>query len=205
MSAKRNVVPRSQAESSGSSVQVLTNRGSINEGTANTSSRIIEQCLQWVTIERDKKAARRDRRKNRRMGQTNADDDASSGDEALNVLDSLLQQLPVLDPPLRVPMKRRRTLQKRRSLVAMASDSEYGSDGEVVVPECEEWLKMPEEIGWNEFKLEVLKLTHTLRCKGWRRVELERYKDIDIEKISGALTNAVSLSQATIKHYADIL
>jgi choline kinase len=72
------------------------------------------------------------------------------------------------------------------------SDTEYASDGDALVPGCEEWLKIPEEIGMDGFKREVLKLTHTLRCKGWRRVDLERYKEVGISRISGALTNAVS-------------
>ncbi|KAH8153465.1 uncharacterized protein LAJ45_02278 [Morchella importuna] len=43
----------------------------------------------------------------------------------------------------------------------------------------------------DEFKNQVLRMAHTLRCKGWRRVSLDRYKEISVERISGALTNAV--------------
>ena len=74
-----------------------------------------------------------------------------------------------------------------------SSDTEYTSDGDAVVPGCEEWLQIPEEIGLDAFKLEVLKLAHTLRCKGWRRVDLARSRDVGISRISGALTNAVPL------------
>lgn len=44
---------------------------------------------------------------------------------------------------------------------------------------------------WIQFKNEIIRLAHTLRLKGWRRVPLDRGADIDVERLSGALTNAV--------------
>ncbi|KAL1961733.1 hypothetical protein VTN77DRAFT_1095 [Rasamsonia byssochlamydoides] len=44
---------------------------------------------------------------------------------------------------------------------------------------------------WLNFKTEILRLTHTLRLKGWRRVPMECSGDIDVTRLSGALTNAV--------------
>ncbi|KAF8473445.1 kinase-like domain-containing protein, partial [Kalaharituber pfeilii] len=78
-----------------------------------------------------------------------------------------------------------------RPATAPGSDTEATADGDVIVPECEVTLGTPEKIGWNEFSSEVLKLTHTLRCKGWRRIALDRYKELEIKRISGALTNVV--------------
>ncbi|KAL8866509.1 MAG: hypothetical protein Q9174_006263, partial [Haloplaca sp. 1 TL-2023] len=43
---------------------------------------------------------------------------------------------------------------------------------------------------WSKFKNEIVRLTHTLRLKGWRQVPLEG-ADIGVERLSGALTNAV--------------
>ena len=71
------------------------------------------------------------------------------------------------------------------------SDTDYTAEGDVLVPECEVTLGTPEKIGWNTFKEEVLKLTHTLRCKGWRKISLARYKELEVQRLSGALTNAV--------------
>lgn len=44
---------------------------------------------------------------------------------------------------------------------------------------------------WLAFKSEILRLTHTLGFKGWKRVPLEAGGDIDVIRLSGALTNAV--------------
>jgi choline kinase len=44
---------------------------------------------------------------------------------------------------------------------------------------------------WRIFKSEILRLIHTLGLKGWRRIPLENGGDIDVARLSGALTNAV--------------
>lgn len=44
---------------------------------------------------------------------------------------------------------------------------------------------------WSKFKFEIVRLTHTLRLKGWRRVLLEFSSEIRVQRLSGALTNAV--------------
>ena len=85
----------------------------------------------------------------------------------------------------------RKTLHPHSRSVSYGSDTDYTSEGDVLVPECEVTLGTPEEIGWDNFKEEILKLTHTLRCKGWRKVALERYKELEVQRLSGALTNAV--------------
>ena len=48
-----------------------------------------------------------------------------------------------------------------------------------------------EKEAWIQFKHEIVRLAHTLRLKGWRRVPLECSGDIDVSRLSGALTNAV--------------
>lgn len=80
---------------------------------------------------------------------------------------------------------------RSRPSTSYSSDTDANAEGDVLVPGCEVVLGLPEKIGWDGFKEEVLKLAHTLRCKGWRRVALERYKELEISRISGALTNAV--------------
>lgn len=44
---------------------------------------------------------------------------------------------------------------------------------------------------WLKFKSEILRLAHTLGLKGWRRVPLEAGGEIEVIRLSGALTNAV--------------
>ncbi|RPB06201.1 kinase-like protein [Choiromyces venosus 120613-1] len=126
----------------------------------------------------------------------------SSGDEetqnSLNQLEAILSSIRVSSsttPSCRQSASGRRGSSGRsraRSLMGNASDTDYASDGEPVVPACEVHLKTVEEVGSDEFKRQVLMLAHTLKCKGWRKVPLDRFKDISIERISGALTNAVT-------------
>ncbi|WPH03502.1 choline kinase [Acrodontium crateriforme] len=44
---------------------------------------------------------------------------------------------------------------------------------------------------WAKFKFEILRLVHTLRLKGWRKVPLDMSNTITVQRLSGALTNAV--------------
>ncbi|KAL4809274.1 kinase-like domain-containing protein [Aspergillus unguis] len=44
---------------------------------------------------------------------------------------------------------------------------------------------------WVVFKSELLRLTHTLQLKGWRKLPMNLAAEIDVERLSGALTNAV--------------
>ncbi|KAJ5245406.1 hypothetical protein N7489_005502 [Penicillium chrysogenum] len=44
---------------------------------------------------------------------------------------------------------------------------------------------------WVVFKSEIVRLAHTLQLKGWRRVTAELAGDIEVVRLSGALTNAV--------------
>jgi choline kinase len=98
-----------------------------------------------------------------------------------------------------------------------SSDTEY-YDGDVIVPSCDVVLDNSKTLSytggavlsasdanlvgtskraekerkaWSTFKEEILKLAHTLRLKGWRRIPLENGDDIEVERLSGALTNAV--------------
>lgn len=99
---------------------------------------------------------------------------------------------------------------------AQSSDTEY-HDGDVVVPSCDVILDNSKTLNysgggggnssldldrsasradkearaWSVFKSEILKLVHTLRLKGWRRVPLDRGDDIEVKRLCGALTNAV--------------
>lgn len=101
-----------------------------------------------------------------------------------------------------------------RSYSACSSDVDY-IEGDRFVPTCEVVLdnsktlaftgggaetigdspdshrKTKEKEAWSTFKYEIVRLTHTLRLKGWRRVSMERSGEIDVERLSGALTNAV--------------
>ena len=101
-----------------------------------------------------------------------------------------------------------------------SSDTEYQDDGGALVPSCEavldntKTLMYPDSTdataesqkgkvidpqnaasknreAWTTFKFEIVRLAHTLRLKGWRQVPMEQSAEIDVERLSGALTNAV--------------
>lgn len=103
----------------------------------------------------------------------------------------------------------------RKSTFGVSSDTEY-VDGDAIVPSADVVLDnsktmgfaggaadsttdltssskraAKEREGWLVFKSEIVRLAHTLRLKGWRRVPLDRGGDIQVERLSGALTNAV--------------
>lgn len=103
----------------------------------------------------------------------------------------------------------------RKSSTVASSDTDY-QDGDAVVPSAEVVLDNSKTLGysggeaepqtrlmesnkralkekeaWIRFKNEIVRLAHTLRLKGWRRVPLDRGGDIDVERLSGAMTNAV--------------
>lgn len=94
-----------------------------------------------------------------------------------------------------------------------SSDTDY-YDGDILVPSAEAWLDNSKTLtyaggaaessdnllqmeskksqqAWAAFKYEIVRLTHTLRLKGWRRVPMELSGEVDVERLSGALTNAV--------------
>jgi len=98
--------------------------------------------------------------------------------------------------------------------IGASSDTEY-FDGDVVVPSAEAVLDNSKTLGyngggaqstdelsltrtmtssqesWSRFKFEIVRLTHTLRLKGWRRVPMDMSNEIEVSRLSGALTNAV--------------
>ena len=103
----------------------------------------------------------------------------------------------------------------RKNTAGFSSDTEY-LDGDAVVPSADVVLDnsktmgysggaadsttdltsssrraAKEREGWLIFKSEIVRLAHTLRLKGWRKVPLDRGGDIHVERLSGALTNAV--------------
>ncbi|KUI55994.1 Choline kinase [Cytospora mali] len=96
---------------------------------------------------------------------------------------------------------------------AASSDTDF-HDGDVLVPSCDAVLdnsntlkysqagpddsvsisskrEEKEKQAWITFRNEIIRLAHTLRLKGWRRVALDSGDEIQVERLSGALTNAV--------------
>ncbi|KAK4042518.1 kinase-like domain-containing protein [Parachaetomium inaequale] len=111
--------------------------------------------------------------------------------------------------------RRHRKRSSKNLTRAASSDTEW-FDGDVVVPSCDGFLdnsktlaytggkagaddsasissrkEEKERQNWVTFKNEIIRLAHTLRLKGWKRVPLDSGESISVERLSGALTNAV--------------
>ncbi|KAI1651043.1 kinase-like protein [Daldinia loculata] len=123
-----------------------------------------------------------------------------------------LHGIPHYSSKLGKKLSRKRSVTMHRPI---SSDTEY-HDGDILVPACDAVLDNSKTLGysggkpsstddvssssrkegkerraWITFKNEIIKLTHTLRLKGWRRVPLDSGESIDVTRLSGALTNAV--------------
>ena len=109
---------------------------------------------------------------------------------------------------------RRQSLVKKlkRHQSGSASDTDYFQEGDTHVPTVEAVLDNSKTLAytsvtaddaacaeimsrskhhWVAFKQEIVRLTHTLQLKGWRRIPIDSGGNIDVERLSGALTNAV--------------
>lgn len=125
---------------------------------------------------------------------------------------------PSLTPRRLSHAPRRRSSAKKLSLSGFqSSDTEFGQDGEGVVNSCDAILdnsktmsyvggaidssleattlrskrEEKERKAWLSFKTEILKITITLQLRRWRNIPLECGGDIEVKRLSGALTNAV--------------
>ncbi|ETN37560.1 uncharacterized protein HMPREF1541_07182 [Cyphellophora europaea CBS 101466] len=111
-------------------------------------------------------------------------------------------------PLLSVSRKGSLASKLKRNSVNLSSDTEFFGE-EVLVPNVEALLdnsktlsysggagdadqaSRKEKRNWVTFKEDILRLTHTLKLKGWRRVPMDRAGGLEVSRLSGALTNAV--------------
>lgn len=169
--------------------------------TVDAERSIYEQVRKWLEAEREKKRKSRQRAMNEEL------DNLSLEDDVVDSLDTLEEILMNASSASARPTSSRRGsyLLRRQSssrslknfnavpLTSSMSDT-YITDNEKTilqdVPSCEVAVDNTKETS-TEFKTEVLKLTHTLKIKNWRRVDLDRGAEVEINRISGCLTNAV--------------
>jgi choline kinase len=143
---------------------------------------------------------------------------ASDRAVALDSLEKILAQYAttIKEQTQRNRLRRRRSSRARGLRRGSASDSDY-FDTEAGVPRVDAALDNSKTLGysggaagdesagdaelqirhakdkenWLVFKTEILRLAHTLKLKRWRRVPMECSGDIEVTRLSGALTNAV--------------
>ncbi|KAM7209672.1 choline kinase [Naviculisporaceae sp. PSN 640] len=138
-------------------------------------------------------------------------------DRLQRIVDDSMEALGIASPPHLGPYAGRRHRKPLKNLTltrTQSSDTEF-FDGDVLVPACDGFLdnsktlsysggkagaddpstpsakEEKERQAWITFKNEIIRLAHTLKLKGWRRVPLEGGEMISVERLSGALTNAV--------------
>jgi choline kinase len=96
---------------------------------------------------------------------------------------------------------------KRNSAVAQSSDTEFFGE-DILVPNVEanldnsktlsytggaadddteagEKAKKKDQKCWDTFKTDILRLTHTLKLKGWRRIPMEQGGELEVSRLSG--------------------
>jgi choline kinase len=153
----------------------------------------------------------------RRSTESAASDSSSvSLDRLQKIVDENVAALGLNPTPGAAPRLTRKSRKKSsRDLYRAASSDTEWVDDDVVVPSCEAVLDNSKALGytggqsgaddsattpgrkekdrqnWITFKNEIIRLAHTLRLKGWRRVPLNSGETISVERLSGALTNAV--------------
>lgn len=107
---------------------------------------------------------------------------------------------------------RKSSIGRRFKPTSMTISSDLEQDSELFVPSVEATLDNSKALAysggnaesdidcvanskdkenWTSFKREIVRLTHTLKLKRWKRVPIESGADISVERLSGALTNAV--------------
>ncbi|KAH7071659.1 hypothetical protein FB567DRAFT_573289 [Paraphoma chrysanthemicola] len=149
---------------------------------------------------------------------TRSGSESSQGSDALDQLANILEKTLSIKP---ADTKRKyahvRKLSvglKRHSLVS--ADSDYFESVDQLVPNCEAVLDNSktmayteenaeqepvteksekkahkEKEAWDTFKFEILRIAHTLKLKGWRKVPMDLSEHMEVQRLSGALTNAV--------------
>ncbi|KAH9870179.1 hypothetical protein J1614_007102 [Plenodomus biglobosus] len=135
-------------------------------------------------------------------------------DQLAHILEKTLSIKPAEARKRSHHIRRLSTGLKRHS--AISNDSDYFDSVDQLVPGCDAILDnsktmaynvdepsaepqtadsekqaRKERKAWTDFRYEILRLIHTLKLKGWRKVTMEQSNEIDVQRLSGALTNAV--------------
>ncbi|KAI1433571.1 kinase-like protein [Xylaria sp. CBS 124048] len=138
-------------------------------------------------------------------------------DRLQRIIDDSMTSLGLNAVPHYSPRLGRKSQRRRPAILhrTASSDTDF-YDGDVLVPSCDGVLDNSKALSytggdaanedtasalkrtsekeyqaWLTFKSEIIRLTHTLKLKGWRRVPLSDGHAISVERLSGALTNAV--------------
>jgi len=180
---------------------------------------LLHQVMQWLQSERGRRSGGQPDVEANQSDQKAPPDHDLSLDKLERILTKFAG--PSLGGSVRAARRRSTQMGGRRGSVARAlmkgQRSAYNSDTDnvdavAVVPHIEASLdntktmsysggsadtstedadKSKEQNHWEIFKQDILRLTHTLGLRGWRRLPIEYGNAVTVERLSGALTNAV--------------
>ncbi|KAM0713488.1 hypothetical protein Q7P37_010450 [Cladosporium fusiforme] len=214
-SASLDVLPLSE-DRSGSETQAQTHSKHLDHLIDEVSAWVRDE-KEKRARRKQKKHAARARATQESSGHRGSESD---GSDDLNKLEDILKRTATLEvsQSRKHSLRHKVSLKKlhKRKLSTASSDTDY-VDGDVLVPSCDVVLDNTKTVAsaggasesdgesdqlkptpsrrdfdaWVSFKFEIVRLTHTLRLKGWRRVPMELSNQITVERLSGALTNAV--------------
>ncbi|RMY88655.1 hypothetical protein D0862_10394 [Hortaea werneckii] len=175
---------------------------------------LVEQVSSWISDERNKLA------ESKTADSSGEKPDLDKLENILKTTLSISRPLPLRKTPLSL-LRHKSSLKKlhARKASTVSSDTDYFESGEAAVPSCDAVLdnsktlsytggaseesdvssgdeltrstSFRDQDAWSKFKFEIVRLAHTLRLKGWRKVPLEMCNAITVQRLSGALTNAV--------------
>lgn len=148
-----------------------------------------------------------------------SDSDSSDGSVALDQLAGILEKtlnMTPADAKRKINHVRRMSTGLKRHSAISTDSTDYFDSIDQLVPSCDvvldnsktmaystddadsepenedtERRRRKEKEAWTTFRYEILRLAHTLKLKGWRKVTMEQHDEIDVQRLSGALTNAV--------------
>jgi choline kinase len=149
---------------------------------------------------------------------TRSGSESSQGSVALDQLAHILEKTLSIKPAdtkrKYAHVRKLSTGLKRHSIIS--TDSDYFESVDQLVPNCEAVLDnsktmayttespdlepvteksekkaRKEKEAWDIFKFEILRIVHTLKLKGWRKVPMDLSEHMEVQRLSGALTNAV--------------
>ncbi|KAI8932796.1 hypothetical protein NX059_010284 [Plenodomus lindquistii] len=149
-----------------------------------------------------------------RTGSESSQEGSVALDQLAQILEKTLSIKPAEARKRTQHIRRLSTGLKRHS--AISNESDYFDSVDQLVPGCDAVLDnsktmaysvdepsaepqtadsekraRKERKAWTDFRYEILRLIHTLKLKGWRKVAMEQSNEIDVQRLSGALTNAV--------------
>ncbi len=149
-----------------------------------------------------------------RRGSESSEEGSAALDQLAQILESALSIKPA-EAKKRIPHLRKASGGLKRHS-AISTDSDYFESIDQLVPSCDAVLDnsktlsycvdeskldsthensesraFKEQEAWSRFRFEILRIAHTLKLKGWRKVPMEQSNEISVQRLSGALTNAV--------------